>query len=100
VLLAPLHQLLPAEARVGAQDDLDLRPGRADLAHDPLYFRFAACRRVLIRRPQPRAQQVLSREHVQRQVGGVQVQHDALGRLGSSVLNSSRFRVLLPASGS
>src|SRR3982074_1872909 len=36
MLLAPSHQLLTCKSRVGAQDDLDLRPAAANLRHDAL----------------------------------------------------------------
>jgi hypothetical protein len=34
VVFAPDHELVPGEAGTGPQQDLDLRPARADLAND------------------------------------------------------------------
>ena len=99
VLFAPSHQFLAAETRVGAQNNLHLRPHSPQRRDDPLHFLQRARRGVDVRGPQPCAQQVLARKDVQRQVailpviavkkpsfliavqrivGGVQVQHDAL----------------------
>jgi hypothetical protein len=65
---APLHQFLAAEAGVGPQNDLRLRPRPADLGYDPFHFFFAAGRGILVRRAQARTQQVLATEDVQRQI--------------------------------
>ena len=76
---------------------------RTNLANDALHFLHTACAGVLVGGPQPCAQQMVAAENVQRQiavvavitveearfllamqrgVGGIQVQHDLLGRLG------------------
>jgi hypothetical protein len=68
VLLAPAHQLLAAETRVGAQHDLHREPALADLRHDALDFFACTGRPVDVRATQLRAQQMLTREDVQRQV--------------------------------
>jgi site-specific DNA recombinase len=65
---APRHQLLTAEARVGPHKDLDLRPGRADLAYHTLEFLDDPRARVLVRLAQARHEQVATAEEVQRQV--------------------------------
>jgi hypothetical protein len=68
MLFAPVHQFFVAEAGIGAHDDLDARPALSDLLDDTLDFGNRAHRTVLIRRTQTRAQQMISREDVQRQV--------------------------------
>jgi hypothetical protein len=68
VVLAPLQQLFSAEARIGPHDDFGLRPRRPDLLHNAFHLLRASCRGVLIRRPQPRTQQVLARKDIERQV--------------------------------
>src|SRR3990172_11902881 len=101
LFFAPGHQLLAAEARVRPQEDAHLRPARANLPHHALHFFQASRTGILIRRPQPRTQQMIPAEHVQRQiavvpvvavekttfllpmqrrVGGVQVQQDLARR--------------------
>src|SRR5208282_5614809 len=73
VAFTPLHQFLAAEPGVGAQDDLRLRPAGPYLRHDALHLDETACAGVLIGGPQPRAQQMLSTEDVERQVTVVAV---------------------------
>src|SRR5260370_23754651 len=64
---APSHQLLAAKARVAAQNDSCLFPPRANLRDDALDFGQTPRAGILVRRTQPRAQQMISRENVQRQ---------------------------------
>lgn len=71
--LAPSHQLLAGEARVGPDQDLDLRPRGADLGHDALELLDAALRGIDVRAPEPRQQQVVAAEDVERQVAVVAV---------------------------
>ena len=94
---APAHQFLAAEAGVGAEHDLHLGPALAQLGHDASDFFRTARSRILVGRPQPRTQQLVTGEDIQRQiavavvvaveeplrlmaverdVGGVQVEHD------------------------
>jgi hypothetical protein len=105
-LLAPAHQLLAAEARVGTQEDRNVRPTLPDLRHDALDFLARPGGRIKVRSTQLRAQQMFAREDIQRQVtvvvvvamkeptllmpvqwiiSGVQIQHDLSGRLAVSV---------------
>ena len=65
VLLAPGHQLFPAETGIGPQNDLHRRPALADLFDNPLHLRFTARRGILIGGAQTRTQQVLAAEGVQ-----------------------------------
>src|SRR3989440_7691816 len=102
VAFAPRQQFFAAKAGVRSQDDAGLRPPRANLPHDALYFFETPGAGVDVRGPQPHAQQMIPAEHVQRQiavvsvvavkktrflpsvqrrVGGVQVQHDLPRRL-------------------
>jgi len=67
-LLTPSHQLFTAEARVGPQHDLHLGPALAQLRHDALHLVQSAFGRVLIGGTEPRAQQLIVGENVQRQV--------------------------------
>jgi len=67
VFFAPHHQLLAAETGVRPQDDAALRPACADLPHDALHFFETPRAGILIRGPQPRTQQMIPAEHVQRQ---------------------------------
>ena len=99
---APGHQFLAAEAGVGAQHDLHLRPALAQLGHDAARLPRPRRRRILVGRPEPRAQQLIAGEDVQRQiavavvvaveealrlmaverdVGRVQIEHDLLRRV-------------------
>ena len=66
--LAPAHQLVAGEARVGAQEDLDPWPALADLADDARDLVLGPGRGVDVRAPQLGGQQVTAAEHVQRQV--------------------------------
>ena len=66
--LTPAQQRIPAEPRVTAQDDLRPRPGRAQTLHDAHQLFLRAGSTVLVRFTQPRAQQLLAAEDVQRQV--------------------------------
>jgi hypothetical protein len=68
VRFTPTHDRVPAEPRVTADHNPCLRPPRTDLGHDALKLLNAAGRTVLVRWPQPRAQQVLTAEDVQRQI--------------------------------
>src|SRR4051794_2751497 len=100
MLLAPSHQLLPRKSRVGAQDDLNLRPAAADLRHDALDLGHRAGGGVTIRTAQKGTQQVWTAENVeweiavspvvamkeatlllamQRIVGRIQIQNDLGG---------------------
>ena len=102
VVLAPLHELLAAEAGVGPQNDLRPRPTRPDLRDDAFNLLHAARAGVLIGLPQPHAQDLISGEDIERQVavvvvvavkepalllamqrrvGGVQIDDDPFGRL-------------------
>ena len=67
-LLAPTHQRVAAQPRVAAQHDARLRPRAAQVSDDPLHLLDGARRRVLVGAPQPRAQQMLAAEDVQRQI--------------------------------
>ena len=110
VCFAPAHQFFAAEAGVGAQHDLHFGPALAQLRHDAAHFFDRARSRILVGRPQPRAQQLVAGEDVQRQiavavvvameealrlmaverdVGGVQVQHDLGGRLACDSMKRS-----------
>ncbi len=101
VLFAPGHQFLAAEAGVGAQHDLHFRPPGAQLPGDAPDLVQSPFGRVLVGRPQPRAQQLVAGEDVQRQVavavveameeplrlmamerdvGRVEIEHNLLGR--------------------
>ena len=66
--LAPGHQLLAAEARVTTQHDAHLGPLGAQLGHDALDLVERTGRPVDVSWPEPRAQQLIAREDVQRQV--------------------------------
>src|SRR5690606_3994014 len=68
IVLAPAHDGVPAEAGVAADHDPRLRPPRPDLRDDPLELLDAAGRTILVRWPQPGAQQMLAAEDVQRQI--------------------------------
>ena len=68
VAFTPTHQLIAAEAGVAPQNDLHLRPRRADLRHDALELRQTAGRGVAVGLPQSRTQNLISAEDVQRQV--------------------------------
>src|SRR5438046_3139142 len=62
VLLAPAHQLFPAETRIGTQDDAHLGPAVANLLHDPLHLFPATRAGILVRGTLPRTQQVIAAE--------------------------------------
>ena len=100
VLLAPDHQRLAGEARIGAQNDPHLRPAGADLRHQPRDLLDRAGAGVDVRPAQLGHQQMVAAEDVERQVavaaivaveepallgavqrivGGVEVEHDLLG---------------------
>ena len=102
VLLAPQHDAFAGKARVGAQENRDVGKALADLGDDPVKLFDAACRAVDIRPAQSGTQQMLAAEDVERQVavavvvavkeasfllpvqrivGRVEVQDDALGYL-------------------
>jgi len=66
--LAPGHQLLAAEAAVGAQHDPDLGPALPQLRHDAADLLDRACRHIPVGSPEPRAQQLVAGEDIQRQV--------------------------------
>ena len=101
VRLAPRHQLVAGKARIGAQQDLDPRPARADLADDARDLVHGAGRGIDVRAPELGREQVPAAEHVQRQIavavvvaveeaaflvavqriiGGIEVEDDLLGR--------------------
>ena len=100
--LAPGHDLLAAEARVAADDDLHLGPALAHLRHDRGELLDAARAGVDVGGAQARTQQRLAPEDVQRQVavvavvaveeapllvavewviGGIEIEPDLLGRV-------------------
>ena len=56
VLFTPSHQLLAAEAGVGSEHDLPRRPALPQLLDDAADFFDSACGRILVGRPEPRAQ--------------------------------------------
>ena len=64
----PRHDRLAAEPGIAANHDPRLRPARTDLADDPFQLLDTARRGILVRRPQPCTQQVLTAEDVQRQI--------------------------------
>ena len=65
---APRHQLVPGEAGIRPQQDLDPGPARPDLGGDPSDLVDGAGRGVDVRAPEPGRQQMPAAEHVQRQV--------------------------------
>jgi hypothetical protein len=100
--LAPAHQRLAGEPRIGAQHNAHVGPSRADLPDEARRLFDRAGRRVEIGAPQLGRQQMPAAENVQRQVaiavvvavkeppllmpvqrvvGGVQVENDLLGRV-------------------
>src|SRR5690606_31963431 len=68
VRLAPAHQLIAAEAAVGAQQNARARPAAADLRDDPLDLLARSCGAIDVRAPQPGRQQVPAAEDVERQI--------------------------------
>ncbi len=99
VLLAPAHQLVSTEARIGPQHNLGLRPHPPQSPDHPRHLRQRPLGGVDVRWTQPRAQQLFVHKDVQRQitvvavvavkeppllvsvqriVGGIQVQYDPL----------------------
>jgi hypothetical protein len=68
VLLAPSHQLLAAEAGIGAQQDAGARPRLADLADDAGHLLDRAGGGVDVGAPQLGRQQVAAAEDVERQI--------------------------------
>jgi hypothetical protein len=117
--LAPGHQRLAGEARVGAQDDLHFRPAGAGLRNDPFDLLDGAGAGVDVRPPELGGQQLIAAEDVKRQiavtaivavkeapflaavqriVGRVQVEDDLLGRHGMSVEEQVDRRSIKPAS--
>ena len=101
VRLAPGHQRLAGEPRVGAQQDARSRPTPANLRDDARHFLNRAGAGVDVRRPELGRQQMPAAEHVKRQVAvaiivavkeaafliavqrvvrGVEVEDDLLGR--------------------
>ena len=101
--LAPGHQLVPSKARIGTQQDLDPRPGRAEPLDDAGHLSHGAGRGVDVRGPQQGGKQVPTAEDVQGQitvativaveepplllsvqgvVGGIQVEDDLRPLLG------------------
>ena len=121
LLLAPRHQLLAAETRIGPHHNRHPGPPPPDLPDNPLHLFRRSRRRVLIRCPQPRTQQMLAGKNIQRQVAllvviavekpallpavqgqirHVQIQHDAVRRFLVSFqkhLHQQRVDRLLPA---
>ena len=59
--LAPAHDRVAAEARVAAQHDPYARPATAQLCDHRPEFLDGARRRILVRAPQPRAEQVIGK---------------------------------------
>ena len=101
MVFTPAEQVIPAKARVGPDDDRDLRPALPNPADDPFQFLHRSRGPIDIGTPQPGAQQMLPREDVQREitvvavvtvkepafllamdrvVGRIQIQHHLLGR--------------------
>lgn len=68
LLFAPRHNFFVAETAVAAQHDFRLRPTLANRRHYSLHFGQHAVPRALVRRPQPRAQQIVATKNVERQV--------------------------------
>jgi hypothetical protein len=66
--LAPSHERLAAEVGVGANDDLDLGPLRADLRDDATELRDTTGGCFDVGCAQPRALQALATQEIQRQV--------------------------------
>jgi hypothetical protein len=66
--LAPVHQLIAAEAGIAAQDDPCFGPAGADLPDNALDLRQAAGRGINVRLSQAYAQQMIARENVQGQM--------------------------------
>ena len=104
--LAPGHQRLPREAAVAAQHDPHPRPAGADLADDARHLLDGAGGGVDVGAPELGRRQMPAAEHIERQVavavvvaveeppllvavqrivGGVEVEHDLLRRLGVGV---------------
>jgi len=54
--LAPVHELIPAKAGIGPQDDPDFGPAPADLSDDSLHFLQRAGRSIAVGLPQPGSQ--------------------------------------------
>ena len=100
--LAPCHDLVPAEAGVGPDDDPGLRPGGADLRHNPPELVKGTVRGVPARGAQPAARDMLATGDMEgkmavaaiiavkepallpamhRIIGGIHVQDDLLGCL-------------------
>ena len=68
VRLAPGHQRLAGEARIGAQHDLDRRPAGADPPDDPFHLVRRPGAGIDVRPPQLRGQKMVAAEDVERQV--------------------------------
>src|SRR5688572_4789768 len=64
LLLAPIHQFITAEARVGAQDDPHLGPLAANLLDYALDFTQTACRSINVGLAQAHAQHVRAAEDI------------------------------------
>jgi hypothetical protein len=64
----PSHQFLTAEAGVSAQHDLYLGPARTQPRYDAAHFFHRTGRRILVGRPEPRTQQLITGEDVQGQI--------------------------------
>ncbi len=101
IRLAPAHQRIACEARIRPQHDRDPGPARSDLGDDPCHLLDCTRRGVDVRAPQLGGEQVPTAEHIERQiavavviaveeaaflmtvqriVGGIEVEHDLLGR--------------------
>ena len=99
--LAPVEDALAAKARIAPEDDAHIGPGLALAARQQLQDGAGVVRPIDVAGPQVGAQQLLAAEHVQRQVavavvvavekapfllavqpvaGGVEVQHQFIGR--------------------
>jgi hypothetical protein len=66
VRFTPSHQVLTAESRISTHHDAHLGPRGTNLFDDALQLRNTSCRRIDVRGSQPRTQQELSAEDVQR----------------------------------
>jgi hypothetical protein len=101
VVLAPRHQVVARESRIGAHQDAHMRPAPADLGNDARHRLHRAVRRLEARAPQLGVQQMTSAKHVKRKiavavviagkepaflfavhriVGGVEIEDDLAGR--------------------
>src|SRR4051812_45999928 len=73
VLLAPGHQGLAGEARVGPKQDAPPRPAGRDPGNDPLDLRDRPRRGIDVGAPELGGKEVAAAEHVERQIAGAVV---------------------------